>query len=481
MLIPVLLSGGVGSRLWPLSRENYPKQFLPLLGEKSLFQQTLERLVGLPEIEQTMVIAQQAHRFLIAEQLRTMSFETATTLLLEPAGKNTAPAAALAAFTACKSGAEDALLLVLPADHCIHNVTAFQQNVREAAYLAEMNKLVTFGIKPTRAEIGYGYISVGAAIEGTQGYIVEGFIEKPDIVKAHSLIEKGSNWWNSGMFIFKASAYLSNLKQFAPQIYQACEQAIQKAAVMPDYTYPDESSFLRCPSDSIDYAIMEHSPDVAVVPLDSDWCDVGSWSVLSEQFEADVSNNVCQGTVYLEDCKNTYVRSESRLVAGVGLENMVVVETPDALLVMNKEQDQQIKPLIKKMKAANLPELAFHRKVHRPWGAFEGLDKGPRYQVKRITVAPGGKLSLQMHHHRSEHWVVVKGSAQVQRGEDSFLLTENQSTYIPIGVVHRLENVGKIELEIIEVQSGSYLGEDDIVRLEDTYGREKEKAGEPVD
>ena len=468
--IPVLLSGGIGSRLWPLSRQNYPKQFLPLIGENSLFQSTLFRLYGMEGIVQTMVVAQQAHRFLVAEQLRKVDFLDTSTLILEPFGKGTAPAVALAAFYAVSEGLGDAELLILPADHAIEDTEGFQRSMDKASELASQGYLVTFGVAPARPDTGFGYIEVDTPLSET-GYKVKAFTEKPDFETAQRYIADQKHWWNSGMFLFKASAYLSVLKDLAPDIYAACEQSIAGGHDGLDYLAPDEKAYGQCPSDSIDYAVMEKCKTVAMVELESPWCDVGSWSSLANQFEADDSGNVSQGNVFLHDCNNAYVRSESRLVTAVGVDNLVVIETPDALLVMDKAKDQDIKYLIAKMKRKEVPELTFHRKVHRPWGAFEGLDRGDRYQVKRITVSPGSQLSLQMHHHRSEHWVVVKGSAKVTRGEETFLLTENQSTYIPIGVHHRLENVGKIELEIVEVQSGSYLGEDDIIRLEDTYGR----------
>lgn len=481
MLIPVLLSGGVGSRLWPLSRQNYPKQFLPLIEETSLFHETLLRLHGISGVAQTLIIAQQEHRFLIAEQLRSLGCLEDTTLILEPEGKSTAPAAALAAFYALKEGYPSAQLLVLPADHLIQDVAGFHKSIQAASRLAGQGKLVTFGVKPLRPDTGYGYLETGDKIGDTGGLCVQKFTEKPDKLTAVKYFEGKKHWWNSGMFLFEVQTFLENLQVFAPEIYSATQKAVEQAEVSNDFILPEALSFKDSPADSIDYAIMEKSQDVAMIPLETDWCDVGSWSVLADQFQKDDSNNVCQGNVFTYGCENTYLRSESRLVAGVGLKNTIVIETPDALLVMDKDTDQDIKFLIGQLKQANRPELAFHRKVHRPWGAFEGLDKGARYQVKRITVTPGSQLSLQMHHHRSEHWVVVKGSAKVTRGEESFLLTENQSTYIPIGVVHRLENVGKIDLEIIEVQSGSYLGEDDIIRLEDTYGRKKEQASVTID
>ncbi|MAZ44384.1 MAG: mannose-1-phosphate guanylyltransferase/mannose-6-phosphate isomerase [Legionellales bacterium] len=476
MIIPVLLSGGIGSRLWPMSRQNYPKQFLPLVGEESLFQMTLRRLKDLPGVEHLTVVARHEHRFLIAEQLRKIDLLEQTQLILEPEGKNTAPAVALAAFYAQQKGWHDAQLLVLPADHLIEDTKGFHQTVAEGIKLAESSHLVTFGVKPSRAETGYGYIEAHENIEDSEGFKVKQFTEKPSLPKAQAYMSSGCHWWNSGMFLFNVDAYLKNLEQHSPDIYHAVSLSVQNANVSADFISPDSELFHSCPSDSIDYAIMEKSTSVAMVPLKSNWCDVGSWSALSDQFPADENYNVQEGKVFLQNCKNTYVKAESRLVAAVGIENVVIVETPDAILVMDKSQDQCIKHLIEQMKRKNQSELAFHRKVHRPWGAFESLDTGARYQVKRIAVKPGAQLSLQMHHHRSEHWVVVKGSARVTRGTETFLLTENQSTYIPIGTIHRLENVGRIDLEIIEVQSGSYLGEDDIIRLEDNYGRQKETA-----
>jgi len=480
MLTPVILSGGAGTRLWPLSRELHPKQLLALIGERTMLQETALRLAGL-EASAPIVVCNEAHRFLVAEQLRQLAIEPLATLL-EPFGRNTAPAIALAAHSAL-SGAEDPLLLVLPADHVIRDVQAFQAAVRVARVAAERGRLVTFGIVPTAAVTGYGYIERGAADDspsgapasgGTTGAVfrIAGFVEKPPIERARAFMASGRHYWNSGMFLFRARRYLEELRRLAPAIAEACEAAFRGARSDLDFTRIDAQAFERCPADSIDYAVMEKTSDAAVVPLDAGWSDVGSWSALHDASAADGHGNVSRGDVVSEDTKGCYLYSESRLVSAVGLQDHVVIETKDAVLVAPKARVEDVKKLVARLKASGRYEHSLHREVFRPWGSYDSIENGTRFQVKRLKVKPGATLSLQLHHHRAEHWIVVTGTARITRGEDTFLLEENQSTYIPIGVKHRIENPGKIPLHIIEVQSGSYLGEDDIVRFEDRYGRE---------
>ena len=469
MLIPVILSGGAGTRLWPLSRELYPKQLLALTSEHTMLQETALRLAGL-DAAAPVVVCNDAHRFLVAEQLRLIGIEPRA-IVLEPFGRNTAPAIALAAMAALKTcGNEDPVLLVLPADHVIRDVAGFQTAAVTAVAAAEQGNLATFGVVPRAPETGYGYIRRGEAL-GPAHRIAQ-FVEKPNLERAKTFVASGEHYWNSGMFVFRARRYLDELKRFAPAIHAACTQSFDQAKTDLDFTRVDAKAFEACPSDSIDYAVMEKTADAVVVPLDAGWSDVGSWASLHAASEADRSGNVLHGDVLVEDSKNCYLYSESRLVAVVGLDDHVVVETKDAVLVAPKNRVQDVKALVAQIKEKGRYEHSLHREVFRPWGSYDSLENGSRFQVKRLSVKPGAQLSLQLHHHRAEHWVVVSGTARITRGEETFILEENQSTYIPIGVKHRIENPGKIPLQVIEVQSGSYLGEDDIVRFEDRYGRE---------
>ncbi len=469
MLIPVLLSGGVGSRLWPVSRELYPKQFLPLADEKlSLFQQTLERLGGMPALGEPVVVCNEEHRFLVAQQLRDMGHGGAS-IILEPIGRNTAPAIALAAIDALRQ-TEDAVLLVLPADHVIRDCAALQRAAQTGMALAGAGHLVTFGIVPHAPETGYGYIRRGAALDD-QVYAVSHFAEKPDLETANAYVASGEYFWNSGMFLFRADRYLEELDKHAPQMLAACRKAYEQASDDLDFIRVHKESFTACPSDSIDYAVMERTDRAAMVPLDCGWNDVGSWGALWQTGTPDARGNVSRGDVILRNVSNAYVRAESRLVAAVGLEDVVIVETADAVLVANKDSSQDVKHVVAHLKLEGRGEAITHKRVYRPWGSYESLVESDRFQVKRIIVNPGQQLSLQMHHHRAEHWVVVKGTARVTHGEQETMLGEDQSTYIPLGTRHRLANPGVIPLEIIEVQTGSYLGEDDIVRFNDVYGR----------
>ncbi|WP_447906571.1 mannose-1-phosphate guanylyltransferase/mannose-6-phosphate isomerase [Stenotrophomonas sepilia] len=461
---PVILSGGSGTRLWPLSREAYPKQFLPLAGELTMLQATWKRVAPIAA-RGPLVIANEEHRFVAAEQLQQVGAEPAA-IILEPVGRNTAPAIAVAALEATRDGG-DALLLVLPSDHVITNEAAFRSAVQAAAGAAEAGKLVTFGIVPTGPETGYGYIK---AAEGQGLRAVERFVEKPDLDTATCYVSSGQYYWNSGMFLFKASRYLQELERFQPAMLAGSRQAWQQARRDADFTRLDKDAFTAVPSDSIDYAVMEKTADAVVIPLDAGWNDVGSWTALRDVSQQDGDGNAHQGDVIAIDCRNTYAYGQ-RLVAMVGLDDVIVVETDDAVLVGKADRMQEVKSVVAQLKAEGRSEATWHRKVYRPWGAYDSIDNGERFQVKRITVKPGGTLSLQMHHHRAEHWIVVSGTAEVTRGDEVILLSENQSTYIPLGVTHRLRNPGKLPLELIEVQSGSYLGEDDIVRFEDTYGR----------
>jgi mannose-1-phosphate guanylyltransferase/mannose-6-phosphate isomerase len=463
-IVPVILSGGSGTRLWPLSREAYPKQFLPLVGDDTMLQATWKRVASIAGAA-PIVVANQEHRFMAAEQLRECKV-LPQALILEPVGRNTAPAIAIAALQALASG-DDALLLVLPSDHVVRNEAAFHTAVKQAAIAAEAGKLVTFGIVPTAPETGYGYIKA-AADEGVRA--VDRFVEKPDLATAEQYVASGEYFWNSGMFLFKASRYLKELETLQPAILAACRNALDKAARDNDFIRLDAEAFAASPNDSIDYAVMEKTADAAVVPLDAEWNDVGSWSALWEVSDKDADGNACHGDVIALDCKDSYAYG-NRLIAMVGLQDVVVVETDDAVFVGHKDRVQDVKEIVGQIKRDGRSEAAAHRKVYRPWGAYDSIDNGDRFQVKRITVKPGATLSLQMHHHRAEHWIVVSGTAEVTRGDEVILLSENQSTYIPLGVTHRLKNPGKLPLELIEVQSGSYLGEDDIVRFEDQYGR----------
>ena len=467
-VIPVILSGGAGTRLWPLSRETYPKQLLALAGKQTMLQDTAVRLAGVPGASAPIVVCNEAHRFTVAEQLRVLGQPSAA-ILLEPVGRNTAPAVALAALAA-RSIDPDAVLVVAPADHVIRDAHAFQRAANEAVALARAGHLVTFGIVAHAPEIGYGYIRRGDAV-GT-AYRVAEFTEKPPLELAEQFVASGDYYWNSGMFVFTAARFLEELARLAPDILADVSAAYAAAQRDLDFTRIDRAAFERCRGESIDYAVMEKTRDAVVVPLDAGWSDVGSWSSLFDALVADENGNVLQGDVIVHDTEDCYVHSTSRLVATVGLEDHVVVETKDAVLVAPKGRVQDVKELVGRLKKTGRSESALHREVFRPWGSYDSIDAGARFQVKRLTVKPGGVLSLQMHHHRAEHWIVVSGTAKITRDGETFLLAENQSTYIPIGATHRIENPGKVPLHLIEVQSGSYLGEDDIVRLEDNYGRE---------
>lgn len=467
MITPVVMAGGTGSRLWPLSRQLNPKQFLKLCGETTLLQQTLARLEGLETTAPT-IICNDEHRFMVAEQLRQQGVKGAS-ILLEPVGRNTAPAVALAAIKARNEGG-DQLLLVLAADHYIENEQAFRDAVEQATQLAEQGNLVTFGIVAKHAETGYGYIQRGPGLEAA-GFQVARFVEKPSFDKAEEYLGSGEYYWNSGMFLFKASAYLKALEQFQPDILKACEQAVTEGKEDLDFVRVGEKSFASCPDESIDYAVMEKTTEAVAMPLDAGWSDIGSWSALWEIGEKDEAGNVSKGDCITLNTTNSFVHADHKLVATVGVDSLVVVETKDAVLVVHKDFVQSVKDIVNIIKNDGRHEHMNHREVYRPWGMYDSIDTGERYQVKRITVKPRAKLSLQMHHHRAEHWIVVSGTAKVTIGEKEFLVTENQSTYIPVGQVHCLENPGVIPLELVEVQSGSYLGEDDIVRFRDLYGR----------
>lgn len=470
MLVPVILAGGSGTRLWPLSRETHPKQFISLFQGKSLFQHTLARLNPLANCSQPIVVGNEQHRFIIAEQIRQSSQPSAT-IILEPCFKGTAPAVALAAMHALALYDEDVLMLVLPADHIINDLQGFANTIETGVLAASSGKLVTFGVKPTHPETGYGYILQGEPLVNTQGYSIARFVEKPNSATALGYIESQKYWWNSGMFLFSAGAFLQELLLHIPEIYHASKAAFRQAQIDEDFIRPHAALFDKSPADSIDYAVMEKTINGVIIPLGSSWNDVGAWDALCPIFEQDSKGNVCHGDVVVQNTQNCMVQSNHRLVTAIGVKDLVIVETSDAVLVLDKKHAQEVKQVVADLKSDERKEVVFHRRVSRPWGAFESIDSGERFQVKRITVAVNQRLSLQRHHHRSEHWVVVKGTARVTRGEEIFLLCENQSTYIPIGVNHRLENVGKIPLEIIEVQSGAYLGEDDILRLDDQYGR----------
>ena len=466
-MIPVILSGGSGTRLWPLSREAYPKQFLPLVGKDTMLQATWQRIAPLASAP-PLVVANEEHRFMVAEQLRQVGC-VPSAILLEPVGRNTAPAIAVAALQAMREGA-DPLLLVLPSDHVIADAPAFRAAVRQAEPAASQGRLVTFGIVPSGPETGYGYIRAGAALaDGVRA--VAQFVEKPDEAAARGYVASGEYFWNSGMFLFRASVFLAELQRQQPAILAACRAALESATRDADFVRLDKAAFAAGPSDSIDYAVMEHTAAAAVLAIDVGWNDVGSWSALWEVAEQDGNGNAHHGDVLAQDCRNTLAWGDGRLLALLGLEDVVVVDTADAVLVAHKDRVQDVKGIVARLKAAGRPEPSCHRKVYRPWGSYDSIDVGGRFQVKRITVKPGASLSLQMHHHRAEHWIIVSGTGRITRGEEVFTLAENQSTYIPLGVKHRLENPGRLPLELIEVQSGSYLGEDDIVRFEDVYGR----------
>ena len=468
MIIPVILSGGAGTRLWPLSREMYPKQLLPLTSERTMLQDTATRLQGIDAASAPVVVCNESHRFMVAEQLRAISVRAAA-ILLEPVGRNTAPAVALAALQA-RALDPEAVIIVAPADHVIRDLRAFQSACKTAIEQARADKLVTFGIVAHAPETGYGYIRRGPG--AGPAYPVAQFVEKPPLERAREYVNSGEYFWNSGMFVFKAARFLQELQRYAPLILQASRMAFEAAKSDLDFIRIDRASFERCPSDSIDYAVMEKTESAVVVSLDAGWSDVGSWSSLFDALPADEQGNVLRGDVLAHDSTGCFVQSASRLVAVVGLKDHVVVETKDAVLVAPKNRVQDVKELVAKIKKSGRPEISLHREVFRPWGSYDSIDFGDRFQVKRLTVNPGAILSLQMHHHRAEHWVVVSGTARITCDDKTFLLSENESTYIPIGSKHRIENPGRVPLHIVEVQSGSYLGEDDIVRFEDSYGRQ---------
>lgn len=468
-ILPVLLAGGSGSRLWPLSRTLMPKQFIGLTGEQTLLQQTLLRTRGL-YTNAPVVVCNSEHRFIVAEQAREVGFEL-DSIMLEPFGRNTAPAIALVAL-AQKAKGKDPLLLVLPSDHLIDDTDHFASSMEQAAEVAEQGYLVTFGIVPNGPETGFGYIDAGKSLSISQNaFQVSQFVEKPDRKTAEEFLNAGNFYWNSGMFMFRASTYLDELKQARPDILAVCEKAASHREHDADFERIPAEIFQACPDESIDYAVMEHTSKAAVVPFNASWNDLGSWSALWEVEEKDEHQNVCVGDVLAYDTANSYIRAESRLVATVGMKNTVIVETKDAVLVTHLDNVQDVKKIVQNIKSSDRSEHTAHVQIYRPWGDYESIDEGHRFKVKRITVKPGEKLSLQMHYHRAEHWVVVKGTALVECNGEEMLLTENQSTYIPIGATHRLSNPGKQPLELVEIQSGTYVGEDDIVRFKDTYGR----------
>lgn len=480
LLQPVILSGGSGTRLWPLSREKHPKQLLALVGEETMLQATATRINNfsgdLAVAETMLVVCNEEYRFITAEQLRTVGF-TQPKLLLEPAGRNTAPALTLAAIEATANNA-DAVLLIMPADHVISDVAGFHEAIQSGLPQAISGAMVTFGIVPNRPETGYGYIQVGDTLPESTARSLRAFVEKPEMETAKQYVAEGNYLWNSGIFMLRASIWLKAIAHFNPQMFSSCSQAMQNATVDCDFVRVDKNTFLTCPADSIDYAVMEklaRTPELGiagcVVPFDAGWSDVGAWDAVWQVSEKDEQGNSVHGDVLMEDSRNCLVISDSRLVTCLGMDDMIVIETPDAILVTNKQNTQNIKRVVSRLKDDNYTQTDNHRKVYRPWGHYDSIDSGEHFQVKRIVVTPGGRLSMQMHHHRAEHWIVVSGTALVTRGEETMTLVANQSTYIPLGTKHRLENNGTVDLELIEVQSGAYLGEDDIVRFDDIYGR----------
>lgn len=468
VIIPVVLCGGSGTRLWPLSREGYPKQFLNLLGNRSLLQDTLLRVREIEGIGMPLLVTSHAHRFMVAEQAREIGVSGGT-FMLEPHARNTAPAAAAAALHILASG-QDPLMLVLPSDHLIRDVSAFANIVKQGVAAAETGALVTFGIAPTAPATGYGYIKAGAS-RTESSFEVARFEEKPSLARATEFLSEGGYFWNSGIFLFRASAFLAELDAFSPEILRAARESVGLGQRDLDFFRLDEAAFARSPNDSIDYAVMEHTPRAQMVPFATEWSDVGAWDAVWQLGTKQADGNVTEGDVLTHNARDCLVHASHRLVAVAGVESVMVVETPDAVLVVHKDQCQDVKAIVDMVRKQGRSEAADHRKVYRPWGNYDSVDEGQRYQVKRITVKPGAKLSSQMHYHRAEHWIVVKGTARVTCGDDTFLLSENQSSYIPLGTIHRLENPGSVPLELIEVQSGSYLGEDDIVRFDDAYGR----------
>lgn len=476
MIIPVILAGGSGTRLWPLSRELYPKQLLRLVDERTMIQNTYIRLGHYEGMADPIVICNNEHRFMVAEQFRQIGIRPQE-IILEPVGRNTAPALAVAALSVLSQCADDPLLFVLPADHIIENISVFHDAIQTGEYFAMRDYLITFGIIPDLPETGYGYIKKGSLVGNStepgyqEAYEIEEFVEKPDLQTARTYLESGLYFWNSGMFMFKASKAIAELKSYSPGIFAACEAAFHQGERDLDFFRLNKKEFDACPSDSIDYAIMEKTARGITVPLDAGWNDIGSWDALWQVGKKDASANVVRGDVLIHDVTASYIHANDRLVAAVGLDNLIVVETSDAVLIAPKERVQDVKHLVNQLKLDQREETIAHKKVYRPWGSYENMDVSDKFLVKRVTVKPGEKISLQKHFHRAEHWVVVRGTALVSRGEESFLLTEDQSTYIPLGVIHRLENPGQIPLELIEIRTGSYLGDDDIVRYEDKYGR----------
>ena len=459
----VIMAGGTGSRLWPVSRAGYPKQLLPLYEKTTMLQSTVLRLTDLP-VQSSITVCNEENRFMVAEQLRNI--DALSTIILEPEGRNTAPTIALAAL---EKELEDPVLLVFAADHIVQNEQKFTDAISSSLPLAESGKLVTFGIVPTEPQVGFGYIERGAEIGN--GYWVKSFREKPPAAVAQEYLDSGHYYWNSGIFMFRASRYLEELQEHRPNIVSACRAAMESKAKDLDFLRVGNAAFAKCPSESIDCAVMEQTKDAVMVPLDAGWSDIGSWSSLADLSVQDDNGNTAIGDVKILASENSYVRSEDKLVAAIGVSDLVIVSTKDAVLVASKDDAQDVKRITQELRDDSRKEWRDHREVFRPWGKYDTVDAGEYYQVKRITVNPGAKLSLQMHHHRAEHWVVVSGSAKVTNGDETFLLSQNESTYIPIGVKHSLENPNEIPLEIIEVQSGCYLGEDDIIRFEDNYGR----------
>ncbi|MCU7932369.1 MAG: mannose-1-phosphate guanylyltransferase/mannose-6-phosphate isomerase [Candidatus Thiodiazotropha sp. (ex Codakia rugifera)] len=471
MIIPVILSGGSGTRLWPLSRSAYPKQFIPLIDDHSLFQETVERMSAVPDAGDVLVVCNEEHRFMVAEQIRQLDMKPSG-IMLEPVGRNTAPAIACAAFHA-KSLDENAVLLVTPSDHIIRDNERFNEAIQTGLNSIGNGSLVTFGIVPDKPETGYGYIRKESKGSTNSAYPVAEFVEKPDLETAKTYLDSGDFYWNSGMFVFKAATYLAELERFFPEILQAARKAYEANSLDMDFLRLDREAFAACPAESIDYAVMEKTDKSVVVPMDAGWNDVGSWSALADVAVVEGNNgNVIQGDVLVKDVSNSYLRSENRMIAGLGIDNLIVVETADAVLVADKSHVQDVKEIVEQLKSSGRCEHISHVRVYRPWGNYETVDECDRFKVKRIVVNPGASLSLQQHHHRAEHWVVVKGTAKITKGEKEMMLTEDQSVYIPLGTRHRLENPGLIPLEIVEVQTGSYLGEDDIVRFSDEYGRD---------
>jgi mannose-1-phosphate guanylyltransferase/mannose-6-phosphate isomerase len=480
-ILPVILCGGAGTRLWPLSREHVPKQLLPLIGDDTLLQETLARLDGLDPFRANaldpLVICNEEHRFLVSEQLRSAGRQGAR-IMLEPSGRNTAPALTLAALQAVRmEHGKDAAMVVMPADHLVRNSTSFCRAILDAARCAMTNAIVTLGVVPTHADTGYGYIRRGHRLDGdAPAFAVTSFVEKPDAKTAAAYLASGEYFWNGGIFVVRPCVWLALARSYCPDILAACERAMAQPVDDGEFIRLDSEAFLACPGNSVDYAVMEHLDETShttavVVPLDAGWSDIGAWDAVWAQSNQDQDGNVLRGDALVTDTHRSLVLASGRLVACVGVDDLVVVDTPDAVLVASKSRAQDVRQLVGKLKTSRRSELATHRKTYRPWGSYDSVDSGERFQVKRLVVKPGATLSLQMHHHRAEHWIVVRGTAQVTRGDETFLLSENQSTYIPLGVTHRLSNPGKLPLELIEVQSGSYLGEDDIVRFDDLYGR----------